>query len=628
MKQGGSTMTAFTGTLGSEVLQGSPDSDVILALAGNDSLLGDEGSDWLFGDAGGDVLTGSGGNDTLVGGTGNLATNDGDEADLLQGNSGDDWLFGNRGDDWLFGNRGDDTLEGGQGNDTLFGGKQLDVLNGGDGDDVIYGDLAVSDDVTNFGRTDYPANDAPSGISAADFDGDGDEDLVVANPGFDPSFLTPSTGNTLSILRNNGDGTFAAPISITTGIAPGALPADLDGDGDLDLAVSHAEEDNISIWKNDGLGNFTPFVTFATGDRPFISGAVDLDGDGDLDLLSNNSVGTDLNTANNFGNSLSIHFNDGNGNFSVATTLVVGQGLAGIATGDLDGNDALDLVTANETEDTLSILLNDGNGTFTTPVKLGVGDRPTNVVAMDFDGDGDLDLANSNFGDDSVTVLIGNGDGTFAPAVRFFTNDVPGALKAADLDGDGDIDLAMKHSFFTTRTGATGGSTISVLRNNGDGSFATSESFPVGNTPAGLVIANLDGIRNLDLATPNFDSDSVTVYLNQAFVTEGDTLTGGAGADDFVFNQPGAEGDTLADFQPGIDQILLSATGFDLTPGAISADQFVLGSAALDSGDRFLYNVGTGILLFDPDGTGVAAPSVLAALTGAPSLTAADLVAV
>jgi FG-GAP-like repeat len=238
-------------------------------------------------------------------------------------------------------------------------------------------------------------------------------------------------------------------------------------------------------------------------------------------------------------------------------------------------------------------------------------------------------LAVANFSSSaSLSVFLNNGNGTFAPETRFNTTRFPSRLRAVDLDGDGDLDLSMLNSVFIVGTGSRQGNAISVLRNNGNGTFTAPENLQVGNVPSGLVIDNLDGIRNVDLATANFDSDSVTVYLNQAFVTEGDTLTGGAGADDFVFNQPGAEGDTLADFQPGVDQLLLSATGFGLTPGAISADQFVLGSAALDSGDRFLYNVGTGILLFDPDGTGVATPSVLAALTGAPSLTATDLVAV
>jgi Ca2+-binding RTX toxin-like protein len=602
-------MTTINGTSDSELLQGSPDSDVITALDGDDSLRGEEGSDWLFGDAGGDILTGSGGNDTLVGGTGNLATNDGDEADLLQGNSGDDWLFGNR---------GNDTLEGGQGNDTLFGGKQTDVLNGGDGDDVISGDLAVSDDVTSFSRTDFPANGASTSIVATDIDGDGDEDLIVAN----------HSNGTLSLLRNNGNGTFAAPISGTFGLEVTVTAGDLDGDGDDDLAIANGADNTVSILQNDGAGNFAAPVNFPTGDRPEINTPADIDGDGDLDLITTNTVGFNPNTSNNIGNTISILRNNGTGNFAAPETLTVGNGVSGAISADFDSDGDLDLVTSDQGDNTLSVLLNNGNGTFAVPGKLTVGFRPDGIVAADLDGDSDVDIANSNFGDSSVTVSTNDGNGTFVSAVRFPTNEAPSDLTSADLDGDGDIDLAMRHSSVNNSTGTVSGTTLSILRNNGNSTFTAPETLQVSNSPSGILIANLDGVRNLDLATSNFDNNNVTVFFNQAVVTQGDTLTGGAGADDFVFNQPGAEGDTLADFQPGVDQILLSATGFDLTPGAISADQFVLGSVALDSGDRFLYNVGTGILLFDPDGTGVASPSVLAALTGAPSLTTADLVAV
>jgi FG-GAP-like repeat/RTX calcium-binding nonapeptide repeat (4 copies) len=621
--EGSNIADLLAGGPDADEITGFPGSDTIFGGRNNDNLNGGEDNDLIFGDLNSDSISGGAGNDTLTGGTGNPSNNNLDEADLLQGNQGDDWLFGNL---------GSDTLEGGQGNDTLFGGKQTDVLNGGDGDDVIYGDLAVSDDVTNFTRTDYPANDRPYEMAAADFDGDGDKDLVVSNSGFDSAVAGKFEGNSISILRNNGNGTFAAPVSITTGIGPTALPADLDGDGDSDLAVSHAEEDTISILLNDGTGNFTASTPLATGDRPKLSKIADLDGDGDLDLLSVDTVRLNLNTANESGNSLSFHRNNGNGSFAAAETVVVGEGVFEVNTADLDGDGDLDLMTPNQAEDTISILFNNGGGVFASPVKLSVGSRPISTVGADLDGDGDRDLAVANFGNfgssASLSVFLNNGNGTFGQETRFNSTRFPSRLRSVDLDGDGDLDLAMLNSVFTVGTGASSGNAISVLRNNGDGTFAEPENLRVGNVPLGLVIDNLDGIRNVDLATANFDNDNVTLYLNQALVTQGDTLTGGAGADDFVFNQLGAEGDTITDFQPGVDQILLSATGFGLTPGAISADQFVLGSAALDSSDRFLYNVGTGILFFDPDGTGVATPSVLAALTGAPSLTAADLGAV
>lgn len=614
-------MATINGTTSSELLAGSLENDAIFAADGNDSVIGDDGSDLLFGDRGADAIVGGTGNDTLTGGTGNPADNIGD---------GGDALFGNQGEDWLFGNQGNDTLEGGQGNDTLFGGKQADVLNGGDGDDVLFGDLAVSDSVTDFRRSDYPANDRPGNLVVADTDGDGDADLIVANSGFDAAVTGDFSGNSISILPNNGDGTFAAPIRFSTGVGPFVLAGDFDSDGDADVVTANAQDSTISFLRNAGGGNFTAPVNFAAGNRPFAGDVSDFDGDGDLDVAIYNTVGLDLNTGLNLGNTVSILRNDGSGNFFPAETYTVGAGVADVKAADVDGDGDRDVVTADEASNTLSVLLNDGSGNFTLTATLPVGTRPVDVIVADFDADGDLDLANANFGSSSLSVLLNNGSGTFAPAATYLTADRPGVVRAADLDGDGDLDLALRHALFITRTDDPSGNTIAVLKNNGNGTFAAPQSFPVGNVPIGLVLADLDGSGNTDMATSNFDSDSATVYLNAAAVTEGDTLTGGAGADTFVFDQIGGEGDTIADFESGVDrlQVLAAGLGGGLVPGAIASGQFALGSIAADSDDRFLYNVSTGTLLFDADGTGATLPVLVVNLAGAPTLTAADIVAI
>jgi Ca2+-binding RTX toxin-like protein len=614
-------VATLNGTVNGELLEGSLENDVIFALDGNDSLIGQDGGDLLFGDRGSDAIVGGAGNDTLTGGTGNPADNQGDGADRL---------FGNQGDDWLFGNQGNDSLEGGQGNDTLFGGKQADVLKGGDGDDILFGDLAVSDSVTDFRRSDYPANEQPGNLVVADTDGDGDADLIVANSGFDAAVSGNFSGNSISVLPNNGDGTFATPIRFATGVGPFVLAGDFDGDGNTDVVTANAQDNTLSFLRNAGNGNFAAPVNFAAGNRPFAGEVEDLDGDGDLDVVIFNTVALDLNTGLNMGNTISILRNDGNGNFLPEETFAVGAGVADVKAADLDGDGDRDLITADEASNTLSILLNDGTGSFTLTTALPVGTRPVDVIVADFDADGDLDLANANFGSSSISVLKNNGDGTFAPAETYLTAERPGVVRAADLDGDGDLDLTLRHADFTTRTVGASGNTIAVLKNNGDGTFAAPQSFLVGNVPIGLVVADLDGSGNIDMATSNFDSDSATVYLNSAAVTEGDTLTGGAGVDTFVFDQVGGEGDTIADFQSGVDRIQVSATGLGggLVPGAISAGQFTLGSIATDSDDRFLYNVSTGTLLFDADGVGATVPVLVVNLAGASTLTAADILAI
>ena len=108
-----------------------------------------------------------------------------------------------------------------------------------------------------------------------------------------------------------------------------------------------------------------------------------------------------------------------------------------------------------------------------------------------------------------------------------------------------------------------------------------------------------------------------------------DIVTGGSGSDSFVFDSPTEGIDTIEDFDSREgDRLVISAEGFGggLTPNAVLEEsQFVLGTEALDSDDRFIYDPTTGNLFFDPDGTGDTPQQLIATLTGAPTLSAADI---
>ena len=108
-----------------------------------------------------------------------------------------------------------------------------------------------------------------------------------------------------------------------------------------------------------------------------------------------------------------------------------------------------------------------------------------------------------------------------------------------------------------------------------------------------------------------------------------DTLTGGAGADKFYFASPSEGIDNITDFVVTDDIINVSPDsvfGSGLTPNAvITPEQFILGSAAADANDRYIYNQKTGALFFDPDGTGGTAQVQFAQLSTGLAMTNADI---
>ncbi len=109
------------------------------------------------------------------------------------------------------------------------------------------------------------------------------------------------------------------------------------------------------------------------------------------------------------------------------------------------------------------------------------------------------------------------------------------------------------------------------------------------------------------------------------------TMTGGAGKDTFIFDAVPAPGSIIAvtDFAPRKDIFHLSVDAFAaLVKGKLPDSAFALGAAAADALDRIVYDVGTGVLRYDPDGAGGADAIDFALLSPGLALSHKDFVVI
>jgi ankyrin repeat protein len=332
----------------------------------------------------------------------------------------------------------------------------------------------------------YGAGNGPRFLFCADLDGDGDLDLVVAN------YL----GDSVSVLKNNGNGTFQTKVDYAVGDYPGnVFCADLDGDADLDLAVTNAFSDDVSILRNNGNGTFETKVDYYAGDGPSAIFCADLDEDADLDLA----------VANQNSDNVSILKNNGDGTFQTKVDYGAGDGPGNIFCADLDGDGDLDLAVANGAGDNVSILKNRGDATFQPPVNYETGDNPLFLFCADLDGDTYLDLAVANWYGDNVSILKNNGNGTFQTKADYGVGLHPSSVFCADLDGDADQDLVAANAYSDD---------VSILKNNGDGTFETKVDYGTGDGASSAFCADLDGDGDLDLAVGNSGDDNVSISKN------------------------------------------------------------------------------------------------------------------
>jgi hypothetical protein len=328
------------------------------------------------------------------------------------------------------------------------------------------------------------------GVTAGDYDNDGDQDIYLNNYG--PNVL----------YRNNGDGTFtdvteSAGVGSGFQVGAGTCFLDIDKDGDLDLyAANYLEfsyEGHVTkttqgiavyanpryyrpvhdnLFRNNSDGTFTDvsresgIADHAGWGMGMVCG--DYDDDGDTDIFIANDV------AENF-----LFMNDGSGRFE-EVALVSGaaydlsgnsQGSMGVDCGDYDNDGLLDFYMTSFQEQFTALYHNAGKGIFQEVHLItgaGTGTHPYVTWGnsfVDFDNDGDRDIfvacghlqVNIELIDDTSAyhvkniLLMNNGDGKFVNVSEESGDGMRIKLSSRgagfdDLDNDGDVDVVVMNS--------------------------------------------------------------------------------------------------------------------------------------------------------------------------------------
>ena len=327
-------------------------------------------------------------------------------------------------------------------------------------------------------------------VDHGDVDGDGDVDLALAQE-----------FSTNIVLLNDGTGVF----SVSSGAVSGGNGdnedvrlRELDGNPGLDMLTVHEDDGVHTILANDGSGTFTDSGVVLPQSIANATEVIDLDGNGRNDILLGNR-GANI-VLMQLPNGTFID-NTINNPIGVSTT----QDLLLL---DIDGDTDMDLFVINEGPNRLFV--NDGNGNFSdeTATRLpGLDAESREADSADIDNDGDLDIVVGNVSfqlNQPLTnhLLLNDGSGNFSDATSsglaaVNNNSDSFTIHFADVDNDGDPDILSPVNSLSSGGG------VSVWMNDGTGIFSTAVQNTFSEPPGGSIFdiefvdLNADGKSDL-----------------------------------------------------------------------------------------------------------------------------------
>jgi Flp pilus assembly secretin CpaC len=276
-----------------------------------------------------------------------------------------------------------------------------------------------------------------------------------------------------------------------------------------------------------GASNPFPSTSYPVGVGPVALVAADFHNNGILDIAAVNQLDNSVTILVNQSGSPGTFVQAANSPISLGaarTTSPVNP--PAIATAVLTSSGFHDLLITDPTANDVKILFSNGDDTFRTPAtSIPVGIQPSAIVTADFNQDGHPDFAVANFADNTLSVFLGgidapSGKPTFtavagSPFALPTNVSGPVAMTVADFNADGKPDIAIVNQTTLANPSVAQGN-VAVLKGNGDGTFTEFPGSPitVGENPVAIASGDLDGNSSADLAIVNKTDNSVTVLLN------------------------------------------------------------------------------------------------------------------
>jgi hypothetical protein len=373
--------------------------------------------------------------------------------------------------------------------------------------------------IGNFGsKNDFLVGINPQGLAVGDLNNDGKKDIISANNG----------SNFISLLINSNSGVgitsgrFSSTISLTTINAnPTTVAvADFNGDGKNDIAVGYSSGiiSSISIFMNSftsgtiSSSHFTR-TDILVGITPAGLALGDIDGDNKIDLVCANFGSGTFSVLRNVSSTSSPVF--------IQTLHNTASGPNSTAIGDLDKDGKLDIAVTNWNSNSISIYKNNSSpnnislSLVGTTSSISTQTNPYWISIVDFDNDSINDILCSNYSSNSFSIFKGTQVNSISFQARIDFSQNPNQFTQAafgtDLNYDGKPDIGVVNA---------GNGSFNLLKNNyTSGAFTStflSSQFGLiaGSSPVFSMATDLDGDIRPDLIASNFGSNNISIFRN------------------------------------------------------------------------------------------------------------------